>query len=183
MRLGTCLLFCFTLWPALGQAQSCPPPNDISVKIDGLLSEVQSARSDREAGPIVTQMWVLWKTAPDARAQALLTEGVEGIRLTDYRAAETVLGQLITYCPTYPEGFNQRAFARFLSGRYDLALEDLDAALALDPRHVAARAGRVLTLHALGRADEAQDELRAALKLNPWLPERHMLMRLPGIEL
>lgn len=76
-----------------------------------------------------------------------------------------------------------RAFSRFLSGQFDLALADLDMALMLRPRHVAAMAGRVLTLHALDREDEAQAALRKALDLNPWLPERHLLQEPKGQEL
>jgi hypothetical protein len=36
-------------------------------------------------------------------------------------------------------------------------------------------AGKALTLHALGRNAEAVLALRAALDLNPWLGERHLL--------
>ncbi|KIQ68444.1 TPR repeat protein [Wenxinia marina DSM 24838] len=63
---------------------------------------------------------------------------------------------------------------------YEAALDDLDTALALNPDHVAALSGRALTLMGLGRMDEGQAALRAALALNPWLGERAMLIELPG---
>ncbi len=53
------------------------------------------------------------------------------------------------------------------AGRTTEALAAYDRALALQPRHVAARNGRALALQALGRSDEAERELDAALALDP----------------
>ncbi|MBT2130048.1 tetratricopeptide repeat protein [Aliiroseovarius lamellibrachiae] len=165
------------------QADSCPDPRDISTEMDLLLGAVQKARNEGEARVFVNQMWHLWRDAPDATAQELLQDGALRIRISDYAGAEAILSHLIDYCPGYAEGYNQRAFALFLAGEYERSLSDLDQALALRPRHVAALAGKVLALQALGRKDEAQKVLRAALALNPWLPERHMLLTPPGTEL
>ncbi|WP_367834162.1 tetratricopeptide repeat protein [Wenxinia marina] len=96
------------------------------------------------------------------------------------RRARALFGRLVDYCPDYAEGYNQRAFAAFLVQDYEAALDDLDTALALNPDHVAALSGRALTLMGLGRMDEGQAALRAALALNPWLGERAMLIELPG---
>lgn len=169
--------------PLQAGAETCPEARDISNEMDVLLSEVQSARTEKEARVYVNQMWVLWRDAPDEWAQELLQEGSDRIRMSDYGAAEAALNALVDYCPNYAEGYNQRAFSRFLSGQFELALADLDVALMLRPRHVAAMAGRVLTLHALDREDEAQAALRDALNLNPWLPERHLLREPQGQEL
>lgn len=165
------------------QVVACPAPRDISSEMDLLFEAVQNARSEGEARVFVNQMWHLWRDAPDATAQELLQDGALRIRISDYAGAEAILSHLIEYCPSYAEGYNQRAFSLFLAGDYDRALADLDKALSLRPRHVAALAGKVLTLQALGREDEAQDSLRTALKLNPWLPERHMLRVPLGTEL
>ena len=94
-----------------------------------------------------------------------------------------MLDDLVAYCPDYAEGFNQRAFAAFLAEDYAAALTDLDMALAIMPDHVAALSGKALTLMGLGRHDEAQVVLREALKLNPWLGERALLVDPPGQEL
>ncbi len=94
----------------------------------------------------------------------------------DFDGAETILTALTKYCPDYAEGWNQRAFARFLRQDYNGALTDLDEALRLSPDHIAARSGKALTLMGLGRMDEAQGVLRDALALNPWLPERRFLI-------
>lgn len=166
--------------PALAD---CPAPRDVSVPMQGLIAQVQVADSEAAARMITDRMWALWTEAPDATAQALLERGREELQLTDTLVAEHTFGELIEYCPAYAEGWNQRAFARFLQGKFDLALPDLDAALERSPLHVAAMAGRFLTLRALGREAEAQIVLREALQLNPWLPERAFLTPFPGQDL
>lgn len=160
--------------------ETCPKGRDISREMDLLLSGVQTARSEGEAQVYMNQMWILWRRAPDAHAQQLLNEGVDRIRMVDFAGAQAVLSALIAYCPTYPEAYNQRAFSHFLAGEFEQALADLDVVLGLWPRHLAAMTGRALTLQALDREDEAQAVLRQALQLNPWLPERRLVVRPKG---
>ncbi|KKL65864.1 hypothetical protein LCGC14_2150700, partial [marine sediment metagenome] len=117
----------------------------------------------------------IWADAPDARAQELLDEGLARRGAFDLDGARVAFDALIAYCPSYAEGYNQRAFIAFMREDYAAALVDLDRALARLPLHVAALSGKALTLMGLGRDGEAQEVLRAALTLNPWLPERGLL--------
>jgi Tfp pilus assembly protein PilF len=94
----------------------------------------------------------------------------------DFARALAFFDELVGYCPDYAEGWNQRAFVHFLNGDHALALEDLEIALSLSPGHIAAKAGLALTLMNLGRTEAGQSVLREALALNPWLPERGMLL-------
>ncbi len=159
--------------PAL--ADTCPPAPDHAQALGDLVARAQSA-PDRAAGMAASaDMWALWADAPDARAQEFLDEGMARREAYDYPAAMEAFQALVAYCPDYAEGYNQRAFVHFLRGDYTAALPDLDAALARQPRHVAAQAGKALTLHALDRQGEAALALRAALRMNPWLAERSLL--------
>ena len=83
---------------------------------------------------------------------------------------------LVAYCPDYAEGYNQRAYIAFLQKDYASALDDLEKALARDPDHIAALAGKALTEMGLGGQEAGQETLKAALKLNPWLTERRFLI-------
>ena len=56
-------------------------------------------------------------------------------------------------------------------------------ALERSPRHVAAMSGKALSLMGLGRQEEAQEVLREAIRLNPWIPERGLLVTPPDKEL
>jgi tetratricopeptide (TPR) repeat protein len=168
---------------AQAAAQDCPSAPDITGQIDGLIAEIRVAPNEAMARPISARMWELWTRAPDASAQEMLDTGIALIRMADYPGATALLDDLVAYCPDYAEGYNQRAFASFLGGDYGAALDDLDRALALSPNHVAALSGKALTLLGLGRTPEGQAVLRDALRLNPWLGERALLLGPPGEEL
>jgi len=171
------LVFCFVAAPALAQ-DICPAVPDHGAEKAELLRDLRTARDPTDAQMITGDLWQLWADAPDARAQAMLDEGMRLIRAMDPTAAAAILDGLVAYCPDYAEGWNQRAFARYLQGAHATALEDLDRALAIDPGHVPALAGKALTLFELGREDEGQLVLREAVRMNPWLAER-ALLRIP----
>ncbi len=167
---------------ALGGAargeETCPAvPDHGAAKVE-LLRDLRLARNPMEAQEITGALWRLWAEAPDARAQEMLEEGMRLIHAFDTDGAVAVLDGLVAYCPDYAEGWNQRAFARYLGGAHEEALADLDRALEIEPGHVPALAGKALTLFELGREDEGQVVLREAVRMNPWLAERAML-RIP----
>lgn len=153
----------------------CPAPKDHSQALDALYSEVQSAQNEGAARPYFNQMWDYWADAPDEQAQAVLDRGMRKRASYDFHGAIEDFDTLIAYCPDYAEGYNQRAFVNFIQRNYPVALLDLERALERSPDHVAAQAGRALTLMELGRIDEARTQLLSALALNPWLTERYLL--------
>jgi tetratricopeptide (TPR) repeat protein len=168
---------------ALPASADCPAPPDIDAAIDAAVAELRAAETERAARPINGRMWQEWLRAPDARAQAMLDEGLARLRSGDVMGARAGFDALIEYCPDYAEGWNQRAFLSYLTGDPQAALPDLDRAIALRPRHVGALSGRGLVLIALGREAEGHEALRAALALNPWLSERALLPEAQGTEL
>ena len=156
-------------------AETCPPAPDHRATIDGLIAEVQQATTETDARLISNQMWEYWADAPDTWSQELLDTGMERRAAYDFQKAIAAFDTLIEYCPAYAEGYNQRAFVKFIMQDYQAALPDLDRAIELSPTHIGAIAGRAMTLMVLGRNAEAQDALAEALELNPWLPERRFL--------
>lgn len=175
------LPFCLLAQPAL--ADICPATPDHSDRIDAIITELGVASTELDARVLTEELWTLWIDAPDARAQDLLDEGMRKREGYDFLGARDTLDALVEYCPNYAEGYNQRAFASFLRQDYAAALYDLDRALDINPRHIAALSGKALTLLGLGRMEEAQVTLRAAVALNPWLRERALLTPEPGTEL
>lgn len=172
---------CLLAAPAL--AQTCPEAPDHSARMSEILSELGNAQTEMAGRALSNSLWELWTDAPDATAQAMLDEGMSRRGVSDFLGARTVFSRLITYCPDYAEGYNQRAFASFLSEDYESALADLDRTLAIIPNHVGALSGKALTLIAMGRNEEGQAALRAAVALNPWLSERALLDPPLGTEL
>ena len=159
---------------------ACPPVPDRQAEIDGIYERLKTAPDEREGRTISDELWVIWTTAPDEHAQALLDEGMAKRESYDFAGAIETFDALIDYCPHYAEGWNQRAFIHFLRAEYADAITDLEMALSINPTHVGAMAGQALTLLSLGRTKAGQSVLKEALKLNPWLPERGYLIDEPG---
>jgi len=165
---------------AAGARAECPAPPDHSVAETGLLDRLATSRTEMEGRQISGELWQLYFDAPDREAQTLLDDGLGRLRIADYAGAIEILSALVARCPDYAEGWNQRAFASFLSNDFASAVSDLEEALRLSPRHVPAMSGLALSLMGLGRTEAAQSVLRDALALNPWLPERRYLVGPPS---
>ena len=169
------LLICLS-GPVFAQAKdTCPVAPDYTERKAELLRDLRITRDGTDARVISDDLWRIWTEAPDDKAQDLLDRGIAALQHQDFATSIAVLSELVTYCPDYAEGWNQRAFAAYLRGDHTSALSDLDHALSIDPKHVAALSGKALTLMQLGRNDEAQLVLRDAVHLNPWLGERALL--------
>jgi len=130
----------------------CPAGPDFTRQIDEIVQQMQVAPHEGAARGLSAQMWDIWLDAPDEIAQAMLDEGLALLQTGAHASS-----------------------AAFLQGKYEDALVDLDAAIALQPVHLGALTGKALTLIRMGRDAEAQSVLRAALAINPWLAERALL--------
>ncbi len=167
--------------PAL--ALDCPPPPDHTAALNALIEQIQVAPDETSARLLFNDLWQYWADAPDERAQEILDSGMRKRASWDLLGALEDFDRLITYCPHYAEGYNQRAFVNFLRRDFVAALPDLEQAIGLSPRHIAALSGRAITLIKLGKDATAQEALAAALALNPWLPERRLLKPPNGADL
>lgn len=169
-----CLALAFA--PALSAtaalSDGCPTAPDHSGRLQALIAEVQIAPDEAQARVLSGRMWALWADAPDEPSQEMLDQGMSRRGSHDYLGAMEALNRLVSYCPHYAEGYNQRAFVSFLRQDFEAALVDLDRAISLSPNHIAAISGRALTLLGLQRIDEARVDMTRALELNPWIPER-----------
>ena len=164
-------------------AETCPAAPDHTAAEADLFAQLQALDSPIGSRELNSALWMLWVDAPDAKAQALLDEGMRMRESYNLLGAREALDQLVAYCPDYAEGYNQRAFANFLDANYEGALYDLDIALELSPNHTGALTGKGLTLMRLERNAEAIEVLQTAVDLNPWLGERALLEQLKGQEL
>lgn len=175
-------LICCTLASPV-VAETCPPAPDHSAALADIIVELQAAPFPADAQRISDGLWQLWTDAPDDKAQALLDRGMSQRARSDLLGARDTLDELVAYCPDYAEGYNQRAFAHFLRQDFAAALVDLDRTLEIVPNHVGALAGKGLTLIGLGRDAEAQEALKAAVALNPWLNERSLIKDPDGTDI
>lgn len=163
------------LAPAAVLGETCPAGPDISAPLAALIKEGQQATRYMPARDALRDMWTLYKAAPDDWSAELLDVGMERANMADYDGALKAFDALVSHCPTWAEGWNQRAFVAFRKENYAAALKDINRALTLEPMHIPALSGKGITLIKMGRRAEGEAVLKAAVDLHPWLPERGLL--------
>ena len=179
MRIITSILF--TLVASTGCA-NCPINPSIGNDLNQAYDELKYTKLTADAQHVSDRLWRLWTQAPNGKAQRLLNNGMLKIRQGDLSASQADLTKLIEYCPNYAEGYNQRAFALYLSSNFKDALLDLKKALTIRPRHLGALSGTGLAYLALGQAAKAQIQFQKLISLNPFTPERDLMPNL-GMDL
>lgn len=146
--------------------------------LDRLHASLRAAPDEARARAIADQIWTVW-TRPDNEAIAgRVAEILEKAGFGGPATQIPLIEELIADHPDYPEAWNLRATARFLSGDDQGALDDIEEVLRREPRHFGALAGRALILHSMGKGKAALDAIKAALAVHPFLPERALFPEL-----
>jgi len=141
-----------------------------------LLTQLAQAQSESEASEAEGKVWQFWfNQSPTAEVREIFDAGQERLRAYDFEAAENYFDQVVDAAPEFAEGYNQRAFARFLRDNYDDSLTDLEIVLQLEPDHFGAMAGMYQILRIQNRTAPAMKMLQQAVKIHPWLKERSAL--------
>lgn len=168
-------LLTMLLFSSTASAQDCPPLPDISGEKAALFADLAASPDEMAAAFIANRLWSLWRTAPDAKAQDLLDRGMAMREVFDFPESILILSELIAYCPDYPEGYNQRAFTRYLAQDYQGSLADIDIVLKSETKHFGALSGKALVQMNMGLTGAAKLTMIEALKVHPWLNERELL--------
>ncbi len=145
-----------------------------------LFRYLAEARDEAEARAMEDEIWRHWMQAPDTAAADLMAKAMERRGNYDYAGAVAILDELIALAPEWAEAWNQRATIRFLQGDLTGSLADIEETLQREPRHFGAMAGMALILTQQGRVPQAQTILRDAVKIDPFLRERTMIVTIPG---
>lgn len=141
-----------------------------------LFERLANAKNQMEGRKIEHEIWEYWTAqAPTKEVHAKLVRGMEKRRESDLLWSEDLLDEVINASPEYAEGWNQRAFTRFLKGDMVNSLSDLEKALELEPMHFAAMSGMYHILIQMGRKKAAHNILLQAIEIHPWIKERSAL--------
>ncbi|WP_340160304.1 hypothetical protein [uncultured Hoeflea sp.] len=141
-----------------------------------LFEALKTARTEREGRLAENAIWNWWlDQAPTIEVREAIDYGMKRREAYDFEAAEAAFDKAVEQAPDYAEGWNQRAFVRFLRDNIDGSLSDLEKAVELDPDHFAAWSGMYHVLIRMGRPEVAVSALSRAVTIHPWLKERGML--------
>lgn len=148
--------------------------NDIS-KIS-LFKALSIAKTEQEGRTAESEIWEYWfAQSPTPEVRASLDAGIERRETYDYEAAEYHFDKVIELAPDYAEGYNQRAFIRFLRQKYESSKTDLEVALKIEPNHFGALSGLYHVLQIQNRPKAAMGMLQQAVTIHPWIQERTAL--------
>ncbi len=147
-----------------------------NARLDALFASLQKAGSDAEAEHFVDEIWRLWTESGRQDVDAMMARALGGMQNRDVGLANLLLDAVIDMAPDFAEGWNRRATLRYLVGDHEGSLIDIDKTLSLEPRHFGALAGRAMIHAAAERWEPALADYKAALAINPFLPERQRVL-------
>lgn len=151
-------------------AERSPSPA-LPSRLDPLFRRLAATTQTIEANQTEERIWELWMTHPNAAAARALDRAATDIAARLYDIAETRLATLLRALPDFPEAWNKRATLYYLLDRDDDFVCDVHRTLILEPRHFGAICGFAEVCLGRGQRDAALFAFRAALRINPHLPE------------
>ena len=150
-------------------AQAVAPKNTAAVQLDRLFAQLAQSRTPEDAQVVEGLIWNVWNRSGSISVDLLMDRGLEALAEGNYETALTFLDEVVDLAPGYSEGWNKRATIFFLQDDYASALNDLEATLALEPRHFGAIGGLALVLEDLGDKEGALEAYRRVLAVYPYL--------------
>ncbi len=135
--------------------------------LDSLFAKLQRSSSEVEAKITEQKIWAAWAQSDSVTADILLNQAATAMAVGDNRASLAILNQMIVTYPTYAEAWNKRATLKFMIGRYDESLGDIEKVLELEPRHFGALSGKGMILQSQKRWNDALAAYKNALAVNP----------------
>jgi tetratricopeptide (TPR) repeat protein len=112
-------------------------------------------------------VWAVWSRSGDARVDQLFKRGVAQMNRKDFAEAVATFTRVIELKPEFAEGWNKRATAHFLAGKYQQSLKDCDEVIKRNPRHFGALSGYGQIYLQLEEPENALKYFRRALAINP----------------
>lgn len=162
--------------PAGQGAEQEAPANALAQLRERLFAALAAAPTEAQGRAVEDEIWRFWlDLAPDPETRKLVDRAMSLRESYDFAGAQALLDDAVARAPGYAEAFNQRAFVRFLREDDEGAEQDLLRALELEPKHFGALSGLFHVLMRRGRTEQATAALVRAVKIHPWLKERHML--------
>jgi tetratricopeptide (TPR) repeat protein len=116
-----------------------------------------------------TTLWQVWGRSGEPEVDALFIEGIRALEQQDWLGAVASFSRVVEAAPTFAEGWNKRATARYLATHYATAIADCEEVVRLNPWHFGALSGQGLCHVALGQLPAAARCFRRALQVHPRL--------------
>lgn len=134
-----------------------------------------------DADPTVRQIalatvWQLWGKSGDPMIDRRYQEGLALMKAGDLPQALEIFSDIILKQPEFVEAWNKRATLHYLTGDYDLSMQDCEEVLKRLAQHFGALVGYAQMLAERGEPERALALMERANKVNPYLPNAELMM-------
>jgi tetratricopeptide (TPR) repeat protein len=133
-----------------------------------LLDKLKAAPDEETAQTLEEQVWDAWGASGSAVVDILMKRAIEAGEEGNAVLARDMLDRVIMLKPEWAEGWYRRASLFFNDGKYEEALQDLEAALEREPRHFGAWVGLAMIFESIDRPRAALQACRKALEVHPF---------------
>ncbi|WP_372884191.1 tetratricopeptide repeat protein [Shimia sp.] len=141
-----------------------------AAELSELMHELRRADA-AAAATLAADIRLQWDKSGSASADLLLKRGRDAMERGDVAAAIGHFTALVDHAPGFAAGHHARARAYFEAGLLGPALQDLEAALALNPQHFDSIAGLAALFEAIGRPAEAYAAYAEVKAIHPHHPD------------
>ena len=134
-----------------------------------------------DAQPAVRQValatvWRLWGKSGDAAIDKLYQEGLDRMQDGDMPKAIKVFSDIIAKRPAFAEAWNKRATIYYMTGEYELSMQDCEEVIKRLPEHFGALVGYAQMLAERSQPERALALMERASKINPYLANAELMM-------
>ena len=137
-------------------------------KLDGLFNQLKNNNDVAAAFEIEIKIWNIWSIHPSQEnLTQLLAKGSNLMSEQKLNKAYETFSIVIGFDPNWAEGWNKRATALYMLGKYQESQEDIDQVLKLEKRHFGALSGQGLVQIELKNYDKAINSYKEVQKIYP----------------
>lgn len=135
--------------------------------LDRLFEKLRTDPKHSSASATAKMIWREWADSGSKSINLLMNWAAAAIAKKDHAAALDLLDQVTVLAPEFAEGWNRRATLHFTLKDYGRSISDIEATLALEPRHFGALSGLAVILQQVGKDKAALETWYRVLKIYP----------------
>lgn len=135
--------------------------------LDEMFTRLKITEEPQQIQFIENTIWEIWMQHSNADAEQLLMIATQRMNARRYSDAMLIFNQLVESYPDYAEAWNKRATLHYMLGDLEASLSDIEATLALEPRHFGALSGQGLIYMHQGKLQSAQESFEHLLTIHP----------------
>ena len=138
------------------------------LELNKLFNQLKNNSDASMAFEVEMKIWNIWSTHPSQEnLTQLLANGSNLMTQHKLNKAYETFSKVISLDPNWAEGWNKRATALYILGRYKESQEDINEVLKLEKRHFGALSGQGLVQIELKNYERAINSYKEVQKIYP----------------